>query len=148
MTLKHFNLLLVDDNPADVRVMREAICQCSAPCSVHLVDDGERALDFLYRRNGYKEAPRPDLVLLEPHIPKLDGFDLLRIVKQNPDPCGIPVIVFSASRTSQEVQRAYNLRANAYVVKPSTLDSYLEIVNAIGKYWLTIVSLPSEDDSA
>lgn len=125
--------------------MKEAICQWTEACEVYIAEDGERTLDFLYRREGCKSAPRPDLVLLDIQIPKLDGFDLLRIIKQNPDLRDIPVVIFSTSRRPEDVRQAYELRANAYVIKPNTLDPYLQAMNAIGKYWLTVASLPKTE---
>ena len=142
MSLKPFTLLLVDDNPADVKLMEDTICRWETPCEIHTVGDGESALNFLYQSKGRQHAPRPHLIFLDLGTPKLDGFDLLRTVKEDSALRAIPIVVFAGDRAPAQVQQAYDLRANAYVAKPMNLDEYLQVLNATGEYWLKIVSLP------
>lgn len=144
MSSKPFTLLLVDNNPADVSLMEEAICSWKSPCNVHSVGGGESALDFLYQRKGHENAPRPDLVFLDVGTLGMDGFDVLQVAKQDRALADIPIIVFAADRAPEQVQKAYDLHANAYIVKPLTLDEYLHVLDSTGEYWLKIVCLPSE----
>ena len=148
MSLTPFTLLLVDDNPADVHLIREAIGKWNPPCELHAVGDGESALDFLYRRKGHEDAPRPDLIFLDLRTPRLDGFDVLRVAKQDRTLANIPILVFATGCLPEQVQQAYNLRANAYVVKPLTLEEYTQVLDTTGEYWLNIVSLPREGQHA
>ncbi len=136
-------ILLVEDNPADVQLTVEALRDAKVHNNLHVASDGEEALAFLRRRNGYAEAPRPDLVLLDLNLPRKSGREVLAEVKADPDLRRIPVIILSTSSNDDDVASAYDLAANCYVTKPVDLDEFLGVVRAIDSFWLSLVKLPS-----
>jgi CheY-like chemotaxis protein len=135
---------LVEDNPGDVRLIQEALKEGKVWNNPHVVPDGEAALDFVYRRGRFADAPRPDLVLLDLNLPRKDGREVLAIVKTDPDLRRIPVVVLTTSKEEEDVLRAYNLAANCYVTKPVELESFMRVIRMIEEFWLTIVALPRE----
>jgi CheY-like chemotaxis protein len=112
------------------------------PKYLSVVTDGEEAIEFLTRNGKYNDAPRPDLILLDLNLPKMDGREVLEKIKADPDLKRIPVLVLSTSRSDRDVAGAYEHRANCYLAKPSELDEYLDVVRAIEAYWLSCVALP------
>jgi chemotaxis family two-component system response regulator Rcp1 len=137
-------ILLVEDNPGDVRLIREALRDGKVWNNPHVVSDGEAALDFVYRRGAFADKPRPDLVLLDLNLPKKDGREVLAQIKSDPDLRRIPVVVLTTSREEEDVLRAYNLAANCYVTKPVEFDEFMKVIRMIEDFWLTIVALPRE----
>jgi CheY-like chemotaxis protein len=137
-------ILLVEDNPGDVRLIREALRDGKVWNNPHVVTDGEAALDFVYRRGQFSDAPRPDLVLLDLNLPKKDGREVLKEIKSDPDLRRIPVVVLTTSKEEEDVLRAYNLAANCYVSKPVEFDEFMKVIRMIEDFWLTIVALPHE----
>lgn len=137
------DILLVEDNVGDVYLIREAFLLGSLPKRLNVVEDGEQALDYLFRRNRYRGAARPDLVLLDLKLPRIDGHQVLQIVKSHPDLRHIPVLVLSTSDTERDVVNAYEHHANCYLTKPSDLDEYLDLIREIEDYWLSMVCLPA-----
>ena len=137
-------ILLVEDNPGDVRLIQEALRDGKVWNNPHVVTDGEAALDFVYRRGTFTEAPRPDLVLLDLNLPKKDGREVLATIKSDPDLKRIPVVVLTTSKEEEDVLRAYNLAANCYVTKPVEFDQFMKVIRMIEDFWLTIVALPRE----
>ena len=137
-------ILLVEDNPGDVRLIKEALRDGKVWNNPHVVTDGEAALDFVYRRGPFGDAPRPDLVLLDLNLPKKDGREVLAVIKSDPDLKRIPVVVLTTSKEEEDVLRAYNLAANCYVTKPVEFDEFMKVIQAIEDFWLTIVALPQE----
>jgi two-component system response regulator len=137
------DILLVEDNVGDVYLIREAFLLGSLPKRLSVVEDGEQALDYLFRRNRYSSAARPDLVLLDLKLPRIDGHQVLQIVKNHPDLRHIPVLVLSTSDTERDVVNAYEHHANCYLTKPSDLDEYLDLIREIEDYWLSMVCLPA-----
>ena len=135
-------ILLVEDNPGDVRLMREAFTANGMSKSLSVVDDGEQALSFLTRTGRYTSAPRPDLIFLDLNLPRKDGREVLAEIKTSNDLRCIPVIVLTTSESESDVQRAYELHANCYVKKPTDLDEYLTVVKACESFWLHVVRLP------
>lgn len=135
-------ILLVEDNPGDVRLTQEALRYGRLPVHLEVVPDGEAALSYLRRENGYGGAARPDLILLDLNLPKRDGRQVLEDVKSDPNLRQIPVVILTTSRAEQDIIGAYNLYANCYIQKPVDLNQFLEIVRAIEDFWLTIVALP------
>jgi chemotaxis family two-component system response regulator Rcp1 len=135
-------ILLVEDNPGDVRLIQEALREGKVWNNPHVVSDGEAALDFVYRRGLYADSPRPDLVLLDLNLPKKDGREVLAVMKGDPDLRRIPVVVLTTSREEEDVLRAYNLAANCYVAKPVELDEFMKVIRMIEDFWFTIVALP------
>jgi len=135
-------ILMVEDNPGDVRLPREALKGCKVLNDLHVVEDGVAALDFLHRRPPYESAVRPDLVLLDLNLPKMDGREVLSAIKSDPVLKVIPVVVLTTSDAEEDILRAYHLAANCYVTKPVDLHQFNRIVQAIEGFWLTIVTLP------
>ena len=142
MNVRPFEVLLVEDNPGDVLLTTEALEEAKLHLTLSVVSDGVEALDFLYHRDPYAEAPRPDLMLLDLNMPRMDGREVLAEIKGDPDLRGIPVVVLTTSRAEQDIVRTYNLHANAYVTKPVDLEQFITIVHAINQFWFTIVALP------
>jgi CheY-like chemotaxis protein len=140
--LRAIEILMVEDNPGDVRLTREALKGGKVLNQLHVVEDGVAALDFLYRRPPHQNAPRPDLILLDLNLPKMDGRDVLSQIKSDDALKVIPVVVLTTSQAEEDVLRAYRLSANCYVTKPVDLHQFNRIVGAIEEFWLTVVSLP------
>ena len=135
-------ILMVEDNAGDVRLTREALKGGKVLNRLHVVEDGVAALDFLYRRAPHQDAPRPDLILLDLNLPKMDGREVLARVKADDALKLIPVVVLTTSQAEEDVLRAYRLNANCYVTKPVDLHQFNRIVQAIEEFWLTVVRLP------
>lgn len=136
-------ILLVEDSPADVRLAREALGQGSVPKRISVVTDGAQAIDFVRKRGRYIQAPRPDLVLLDLNLPKRDGIEVLREIKSDPALRSITVIVFTTSQFPKDVNTAYELSANCYIVKPVDLDHFYQVMRGIEEFWMKMVSLPT-----
>lgn len=140
--LRPLEILMVEDNPGDVRLTREALKSGKVWNQVQVVEDGEAALDYLYRRPPYEKASRPDLILLDLNLPKKDGREVLAVIKSDPSLRLIPVVVLTTSQAEEDVLRAYHLSANCYVTKPVDLMQFNRIVHAIEDFWLTVVTFP------
>jgi two-component system, chemotaxis family, response regulator Rcp1 len=140
--LRPIEILMVEDNPGDVRLTREALKGGKVLNQLHVVEDGVAALDFLYRRAPHQNAIRPDLILLDLNLPKMDGRQVLATIKSDDSLKLIPVVVLTTSQAEEDVLRAYRLSANCYVTKPVDLHQFNRIVQAIEQFWLTVVSLP------
>jgi len=134
----------VEDNPGDIRLMREALREGKIANRVHEVRDGVEAMDFLHRREPFADAPRPDLILLDLNLPRKDGREVLAEIKADSDLRRIPVVVLTTSQAEEDVLRAYNLHANCYMTKPVDLGQFLRLVQSIERYWLIMVRLPRE----
>ncbi len=137
-------ILLVEDNPGDAELTREALAESKVFIKLHEVRDGEAALAFLRRGPGYHDAPRPDIVLLDLNLPRKDGRAVLKEIKEDPALRRIPVVVLTSSQAEQDIARAYELNANCYVTKPVNLEQFLTIVHSIEQFWLTVVKLPRD----
>ncbi len=135
-------LLIVDDNPADVELACEALKQCAPACQISSVTNGVDALAFLNRRDKYANAVRPDLVILDLNLPKRGGLDVLAAMKAGPSLRRIPVIIFSTSQLSQDVTRSYELGANCYVCKPGNLTQFFAAMRSIEEFWFGSATLP------
>ncbi|MDJ1640655.1 response regulator [Streptomyces pakalii] len=135
-------VLLVEDDPGDELMTREAFEDNKIRNTLHVVRDGQEALDFLYRRGTYTEAPRPDLVLLDLNLPKYDGRQVLEQIKGDPELSLIPVVVLTTSSAEEDILRSYKLHANAYVTKPVDLDQFIAAVRQIDEFFVTVVRLP------
>lgn len=135
-------LLIVDDNPGDVTLAREALQVCAPGCEINSVQDGVEALAFLNRRDQYANAIRPDLVILDLNLPKRGGLAVLAAMKAGPDLRRIPVIIFSTSQLGQDVARSYELGANCYVCKPGNLNEFFSAMKSIEQFWFGSATLP------
>jgi chemotaxis family two-component system response regulator Rcp1 len=140
--IRRAEILLVEDNPGDVRLMREALAEISVPHRLGVAETGGNALQIL-RREGV-EAPRPDLVLLDLNLPDMHGLAVLKAIKTDPALRRIPVVVFSSSEKREEVAEAYNLNANSYIAKPVELADFIRVVKGVEEFWLTVVKLPKD----
>jgi CheY-like chemotaxis protein len=135
-------ILLVEDNPGDVRLTQEALHDAKVRNHLHVVPDGVAAIAFLRRQGAHTGAPRPDLILLDLNLPKKSGREVLEEIKQDDALRHIPVVILTTSQAEQDVLASYRLRANAYVTKPVDLDQFLKVVRVIERFWLEIVKLP------
>lgn len=135
------DILMVEDNPTDVRLTEEALNGAKMLNSLSVVGDGEAALDYLYQRGRYASVERPDLVLLDLNLPALDGREVLRIMKSDENLKTIPVVVLTVSNSEADMLRSYNLGANCYVTKPVDFQRFIEIVRSINDFWLTALVL-------
>ncbi|NIP72956.1 MAG: response regulator [Gammaproteobacteria bacterium] len=138
------DILLVEDNPGDVRLTQEALKEAKVRNRLHVVEDGVAAMEFLRQEGEYQSMPKPDLILLDLNLPKKDGREVLEEIKQDPSLMRIPVVVLTTSQAEEDIVRSYDLHANCYVTKPVDLDQFINIVKSIEDFWLTIVKLPSE----
>ena len=139
---KPVEILLVEDNPGDVELTREALVDTKMHMRLSVVPDGIEALAFLRRERDYADAPRPDLILLDLNLPKKDGRGVLAEIKEDQSLRQIPVVVLTSSQAEQDIVRAYELHANCYVTKPVDLDQFVKIVRSIEQFWFTVVKLP------
>jgi len=136
------HVLLVEDNPADVRLTREVLADGKITNTLHVVADGEEAMAFLRHKGPFASAPRPDLILLDLNLPKKDGREVLAEVKSDPSLKLIPVVILTTSRSDRDILESYNLHANCYISKPVDLLQFMEVVRTIEDFWLSIVRLP------
>jgi chemotaxis family two-component system response regulator Rcp1 len=139
---KLIEILLVEDNPGDVRLAVEALRDAKVANRLHVVEDGVEAMSFLRREARYADVPRPDLILLDLNLPRKDGREVLAEIKQDADLKRIPVVILTSSAAEQDVMQAYNLHANCYITKPVDLDQFLKVVKSIEDFWLMVVKLP------
>jgi chemotaxis family two-component system response regulator Rcp1 len=140
---KPSQILSVEDNPGDVRLIVEALKEVKIRSHLSVVEDGVEAMEFLNREGKYSNAPRPDLILLDLNLPKKNGREVLADIKQDRDLCVIPVVILTSSKAEQDVVQSYKLHANCYVTKPVELDQFLNVIKDISEFWLTTVRLPS-----
>ena len=135
-------ILLVEDNPGDERLTREALKEGKVYSNLHWVKDGVEAMEFLRRQGRHSSAPRPDIILLDLNLPKKDGRQVLSEMKQDDGLKSIPVVVLTTSEAEQDILRSYELHANCYISKPVDLEKFISIVRAIEDFWLAVVKLP------
>ena len=135
-------ILLVEDNPGDVRLTIEGLNEGKVRNNLHVARDGVEALAFLRRDGQFADAVRPDLILLDLNLPRKDGREVLSDIKSDPDLKTIPVVVLTTSRAEQDVLHSYELQANCYITKPVDLEQFITVVKSIEDFWLTIVTLP------
>lgn len=144
-------ILLVEDNPGDVELTAEALRAGKISNQMNVVEDGESAMAFLRKREGYVGTPFPDVILLDLNLPRKDGREVLEEIKADPLLKKIPVIIMTTSESEEDILRAYNLAANCYITKPVDLDQFTKVVHAIEEFWFTVVKLPpsmSPDEDA
>lgn len=136
------DILLVEDDPGDELITREAFEHNKLKNRLHVAHDGEEGLNYLYRRGEFADAPRPDLILLDLNLPKYDGRQLLEKIKSDPDLSRIPVVVLTTSSAEEDILKSYKLHANAYVTKPVDLDQFMKAVRQIDEFFVQVVRLP------
>lgn len=135
-------ILLVEDNPGDVRLTEEALKESKIAVNMRVANDGIEALAMLRREGQHADLPAPDLILLDLNMPKMDGREVLRLIKTDEHFKRIPVVVLTTSAAEQDIVKAYDLHANCYITKPVDLNQFIEIVKSIEGFWLTVVKLP------
>ncbi len=142
-TARPIEVLLVEDNPGDVRLTMEAMRESKVLVNLSVAPDGEEALAFLRKEGPHHAAPRPDLMLLDLNLPKKDGREVLAEIKADTDLRRIPVVVLTTSRAEEDILRTYNLHANCFITKPVDLDQFITVVGSIGEFWFSVVRLPT-----
>jgi chemotaxis family two-component system response regulator Rcp1 len=137
-------ILLVEDSPSDTDLTVEALAAAKVTNRLSIVEDGVQAMEFLHREGQYAHAPRPDLILLDLNLPRKDGREVLAEIRSDEKLTAIPVVVLTTSQAEQDVLRAYALHANCYITKPVDFNQFLEVIEAIEGFWLSVVKLPTE----
>src|SRR5688572_20447026 len=140
---RQIEVLLVEDDPGDVLMTKEAFEDYKLSNQLHVVNDGAEAMDFLRQQGDYADAPRPDLVLLDLNLPRMDGREVLQAIKSDPGLASIPVVVLTTSEAEEDVLRSYSLHANAYVTKPVDFERFIQVVRQIDEFFVTVVRLPT-----
>ena len=138
-------VLLVEDNPGDVRLTEEAFKDAKVQLEMHVAVDGIEAMEFLHREGKFSESPRPDLILLDLNLPRKDGRDVLAEVKGDPALMTIPVVILTTSASDVDIESSYMLHANCYISKPVDMEGFLTVVKSIDDFWLSVVKLPPKD---
>ena len=142
---KPIEILLVDDNPGDVRLTVEAFKEHNVHNHLNVVEDGMKAIAYLKQQAPYENALRPDVILLDLNLPKKDGREVLAEIKQDPHLKRIPVVILTTSKAEEDILKTYNLHANCYITKPVEFDEFIRVVKSIENFWLRVVKLPPED---
>jgi len=132
----------VEDNPGDVRLVQEALRESKIVNQLHAVSDGKEALAFLRKQGRYANATRPDLILLDLNLPRMDGREVLSEIKADLELLRIPVVIVTSSKAEEDIVKSYNQHANCYITKPMDLEKFVEVVKAIQNFWISIVTLP------
>lgn len=140
------DILLVEDNPGDVRLTEEAFKEGQICNTLHVTTDGIEALDFLRRRGEYADAPCPDIVLLDLNLPRMDGDEVLEEIRADPDLKHLPVIILTSSSAEEDIVKSYELQANAYLTKPVDPAEFVDTIKSFQHFWLSVVRLPICDD--
>jgi chemotaxis family two-component system response regulator Rcp1 len=138
-------VLLVEDNPADVRLTQEAFKDAKVHINLRIAPDGEKAMAFLRREGEHTDVPLPDLILLDLNLPQKDGREVLKEIKENPKLKSIPVVILTTSESAEDILRSYQVQANCYITKPVNLDGFLKVVERIDSFWLSVVKLPPRE---
>jgi chemotaxis family two-component system response regulator Rcp1 len=140
-------VLLVEDSPGDVRLTKEAFREANPSIHMHVASDGVEAMAFLKREGVHARAPRPELILLDLNLPKMDGREVLALIKEDPDLKTIPTVILTTSEAEADIVKSYQLQANCYLSKPVQLDAFEALVKSINDFWLTKVKLPQQRQS-
>lgn len=143
---KNLELLLVEDNPADILLLKEILAEAEVALELRLVNDGEAALAYLRREGLYTAASRPDLIMLDLNLPGLGGRQVLKEIKEDPALGAIPVIILSTSQSEEDIVDCYRLHANCYISKPVSLEEFIEVIRSIESFWFRTVKLPDKQD--
>ena len=139
------DILLVEDNPGDVRLTKEALKDAKVLNEIYVARDGVEAMEFLNKQGSFAEAPTPDLILLDLNLPRKDGREVLAEIKEDPMLKRIPVVILTTSKAEEDIIKTYNLHANAYITKPVDINRFVEIMHALEEFWFTIVKLPPKE---
>jgi chemotaxis family two-component system response regulator Rcp1 len=142
-SIQPIEILLVEDNPGDSRLAKEALKDSKLMNALYIVEDGVEAMNFLYMKGKYSKMPRPDLIILDLNLPKKDGREVLAEIKTDDNLKRIPVVILTISKAEEDILKTYNLHANCFITKPIDLDQFMKVVKSIEDFWLTIVKLPN-----
>lgn len=144
MKRRPLEILSVEDNPADIYLIKQFLCGTETPCELNFVSNGEEAVEYLFQLGRYTEAKRPDLILLDLNLPGLDGKEVLKLIKADPSLRIIPTLILSSSKADIDIQSTYKEAANCYYVKPSDLSKFVEVMDVIRTAWIQSARLPHE----
>lgn len=147
MSFEPISILLVEDNPADIRLTQEALKENKMKVDLHIAMDGEIAMAFLKKQNDYAHVPTPDLIILDLNMPKKDGREVLKEVKEDPILRSIPIVVLTISQSEEDILLTYKYHVNCYIRKPLDLNKFIDVVKAIESFWFTIVTLPPKSQA-
>ncbi|MCL4384794.1 MAG: response regulator [Cyanobacteria bacterium] len=142
---KPIEILMVEDNPGDIRLTKEALKEGKIINNLHITRDGVEAMEFLYKEGKYKNSIRPDLILLDLNLPRKSGHEVLAEIKNDPALKRIPVIILSISKLEEDILKSYNNYANCYIIKPVDFNQFVEVVKSIEDFWISIVKLPPDN---
>lgn len=142
--MKPIEILLVEDNPADIMLTEEAFDEAHFPHRLYSARDGLEALRFLRREAPYQDMPRPDVILMDLNMPRMGGLEVLDVLKVDEDLRSIPVIVLTTSRAENDIWRSYDLHANAYIPKPVSVSEFVDVIRSLGNFWFTKAALPPD----
>ena len=142
--IKAIDILLVEDNPGDVRLTREALKEGKVLNTLQVVGDGIEALEFLRHEGKYAKTPHPDIILLDLNLPRMDGRELLAVIKSDLNLRRIPVVILTTSKAEEDIIKSYDLHANCFITKPVDLDQFIKVVKSVEEFWFTIVKLPPD----
>jgi two-component system, chemotaxis family, response regulator Rcp1 len=140
--MKPVEILLVEDDPGDVRLTAEALKDCDFPFNLMIAKDGDEALNCLYKVGKYANRPTPELVLLDLNLPTISGQEVLKIIKHDRKLSQIPIVVLTTSRDEEDINVSYNLQANSFITKPMDLERFIEVIKATENYWVNVARLP------
>ncbi len=143
--IKPIIILLVEDNPGDVRLTREALKEGKVLNTLYVAEDGVEALEFLRNEGRFAEMPRPDIIFLDLNLPRKDGREVLADIKFDPDLRSIPVVILTTSKAEEDIIKSYDLHANCFITKPVDLDQFITVVQSVEEFWFSIVRLPPQD---
>ena len=144
-TFKAVEILLIEDNPGDVRLTIEALKESKIMNNMHVADDGIEALSFLKKEGIYKDKPRPDLIILDLNLPKKDGREVLGEIKSDDSLKQIPIVILTTSEAEEDIIKSYELHANCYITKPVNMEQFIKVVSSVGEFWFSTVMLPPGD---
>ena len=147
MEIQPVEILLVEDNPVDILMTKKAFSSGRIYGNLHVAEDGEEAMNFLYKRGKYSSAPLPDMILLDLNLPRKDGREVLAEVKGDPSLRTIPVIILTTSRDDEDVRKSYDLHANCFITKPVDMEQFTRALECVGEFWFTLVRLPLPPES-
>ncbi len=140
--IRSIEILLVEDNPGDVRLTKEAFKEGKVLNKLNVVKDGVEAMEFLHKQGKFSKAVHPDLILLDLNLPRKDGREVLAEIKSDPNLRRIPVVILTTSKSEQDILKTYDLHANCYITKPVDLSQFIKVIQSVEDFWLTVVNLP------
>lgn len=146
-TIKQIEILLVEDNEGDVGLVEEVFQEAKIRNKLYVAEDGEEAMLFLRKEEQFSDVPRPDIILLDLNLPKKDGREVLKEIKEDDNLKRIPVVVLTTSKAEEDILKSYNLHANSYITKPVDFNQFIRVIKSIENFWLDVVKLPSKDNS-